>query len=102
MTNVLQKCDEEIENNSLEIKRLENEMMEAKYKKSYLKISLKEFYFNFLAKEDEAIRFGRPYIYFIQSLWKLKETVNPGNLSKLFDQKAYEYFMEVKFKTHFL
>lgn len=71
--------------------------MEVKYKKGYLRLRLKDLYLNILAKEDEALKFGKPYIWFVQALWKLKETILPNNLSKLLDQKGYEYFMEVNY-----
>lgn len=84
----------EIDEMNKRIEKIEKEIEEFKFKKTWFIYKLKEFYLDFVKKENELLKINKNLISIIKSIWNLNEEVFLSSFSKFYEKEDIAFVLK--------
>ena len=106
----IKKALSEIADTNTELEKVEKEIEDLKFKKTWFTFKLKEFYLSFLSEENELLRFGKSVVALVKGIWALEEEVLSSHFSRFYNSedvafvlkysKLHNEFLEVRARNN--
>lgn len=76
------------------IERLEKEVVDLKFKKTWFIFKLKEFYLDFLLNEEMLIKMNKNLVTVVRNIWNLDEEVFVSSFSKFYEKEDINFILK--------
>ena len=91
---IISKSKNDIRWKKIKIMKIKNRIKEYKFKKKWILIKLKEFFFDLLLDEKNILNYGKNLLYIVRKIYEMKENVNFENFSKFFKKEDIFFVKE--------